>query len=237
MYVVISSTVSFWTPASVMVFSYVKIFREARKQERHIRVLRKASVVTEAELRSSGNGSVVVSLIGASDPSRRHHQHLMRVHQPQYHNHNHHHQQQYHQQYHHQQQQRRKFLSHQRLRMQRDNKAAKTLGIIMGAFLFCWLPFFAWYVLSTMCDSLVTPPTIVSTLFWIGYFNSVLNPVIYAFYNRDFRRAFKTLLFCSGASVCCFTASSADSFSSSAVRRSSAPMTSLSKTVTLRKQD
>lgn len=228
MYVVISSTVSFWTPASVMVFTYVKIFREARKQERHIHVLRKASVVSESDLRPS-NSSVIVSLINQSDASRR----LMRVHQPLYHHPQHqpHPQQQFHQQ------QRRKFLSHQRLRMQRDNKASKTLGIIMGAFLFCWLPFFTWYVLTTMLDSLVTPPSIVSVLFWIGYFNSVLNPIIYAFYNRDFRRAFKALLFCGGASVCRRTTTSADSFSSSAGRCSLAPMTSLSRMVTSRKED
>ena len=28
----------------------------------------------------------------------------------------------------------------------------------------------------------------------VGYFNSGLNPIIYAFYNREFRRAFKRLL-------------------------------------------
>lgn len=34
-------------------------------------------------------------------------------------------------------------------------------------------------------------------VFWIGYFNSALNPIIYAYFNREFRAAFKkTLQYC-----------------------------------------
>lgn len=34
-------------------------------------------------------------------------------------------------------------------------------------------------------------------VFWIGYFNSALNPIIYAYFNREFRGAFKkTIQFC-----------------------------------------
>ncbi|XP_076461477.1 octopamine receptor beta-2R-like [Babylonia areolata] len=83
----------------------------------------------------------------------------------------------------------------ERKRMKREHKAAKTLGIIMGAFILCFLPFFTWYVVSTMCGAACPcPPVLRSTLFWVGYFNSCLNPLIYAYFNRDFRTAFKRLL-------------------------------------------
>lgn len=44
-----------------------------------------------------------------------------------------------------------------------------------------------------LCDACRanTPPLIVDILFWVGYFNSSLNPIIYAYFNREFREAFK----------------------------------------------
>uniref|UniRef100_T1EHI3 G-protein coupled receptors family 1 profile domain-containing protein n=1 Tax=Helobdella robusta TaxID=6412 RepID=T1EHI3_HELRO len=86
-------------------------------------------------------------------------------------------------------------MTQQRKQIHRENKAAKTLGIIMGAFLFCWLPFFIWYLSTTLCGvKCDTPKEVISLLFWIGYVNSALNPLIYAFFNRDFREAFRRLL-------------------------------------------
>ncbi|KAL5284643.1 Htr4.2 family protein [Megaselia abdita] len=75
--------------------------------------------------------------------------------------------------------------------LRREKKAAWTLGIIISAFLICWMPFFLWYIISSLCDTCVTPRVVVGILFWIGYFNSALNPVIYAYFNKDFRSAFK----------------------------------------------
>ena len=33
-----------------------------------------------------------------------------------------------------------------------DHKAAITVGIIMGTFLFCWVPFFTLNILSSLCE-------------------------------------------------------------------------------------
>lgn len=82
-------------------------------------------------------------------------------------------------------------------KIRREHKAARTLGIIMGAFVLCWLPFFIWYLSVTLCgDMCYCPDIVVEVLFWIGYFNSTLNPLIYAYFNKDFREAFRNTLVC-----------------------------------------
>lgn len=78
----------------------------------------------------------------------------------------------------------------------RERKATKTLGVIMGAFTLCWLPFFIVAIVKPFCDNPETciPRWLNSTLLWLGYVNSFLNPLIYARFNRDFRRPFKEIL-------------------------------------------
>jgi hypothetical protein len=89
------------------------------------------------------------------------------------------------------------------IKMKREHKAARTLGVIMGTFILCWLPFFLWYVSTTLCgEACPCPDIVVSVVFWIGYFNSTLNPLIYAYFNRDFREAFKNTLQCAFCSLC-----------------------------------
>ena len=78
----------------------------------------------------------------------------------------------------------------------RERRATKTLGVIMGAFVICWLPFSLMYVITPLCGSAC--PTMnrcfVEFLTWLGYFNSALNPIIYTVYNAEFRQAFAKLL-------------------------------------------
>jgi len=82
----------------------------------------------------------------------------------------------------------------------REHKAFVTLGVVIGAFLVCWLPFFTWYLTTTICGSICEiPPHFVSLLFWIGYLNSTLNPVIYAMTNQDFKLAFVSII----RRICC----------------------------------
>ncbi|XP_064177323.1 beta-1 adrenergic receptor [Anguilla rostrata] len=76
----------------------------------------------------------------------------------------------------------------------KEQKALKTLGIIMGTFTLCWLPFFIVNVLRVFCSEVVDRDLFVF-LNWLGYVNSAFNPIIYC-RSPDFRKAFKRLLCC-----------------------------------------
>uniref|UniRef100_A0A3Q0RY22 G-protein coupled receptors family 1 profile domain-containing protein n=1 Tax=Amphilophus citrinellus TaxID=61819 RepID=A0A3Q0RY22_AMPCI len=78
----------------------------------------------------------------------------------------------------------------------KETKVLKTLSIIMGVFVFCWLPFFVLNCTVPFCDPPCVSDTTFTVFVWFGWANSSLNPVIYAF-NADFRRAFTTILGCS----------------------------------------
>ena len=57
------------------------------------------------------------------------------------------------------------------------------------------LPVFR-YIITSLCDECPNPDIVVVLVFWVGYFNSTLNPLIYAYFNRDFREAFRNTLDC-----------------------------------------
>lgn len=82
----------------------------------------------------------------------------------------------------------------QRISLSKERRAARTLGIIMGVFVVCWLPFFLMYVIIPFCPSCCPSHKLKNFITWLGYINSVLNPVIYTIFNLDFRRAFRKLL-------------------------------------------
>uniref|UniRef100_A0A3Q3GW28 D(1B) dopamine receptor n=1 Tax=Labrus bergylta TaxID=56723 RepID=A0A3Q3GW28_9LABR len=94
-----------------------------------------------------------------------------------------------------------------RVSIRKETKVLKTLSIIMGVFVCCWLPFFVLNCALPFCPGPETPgaqrgPYCVSektfdVFVWIGWSNSSLNPIIYAL-NADFRDAFLRLLRCRG---------------------------------------
>ncbi|XP_028445021.1 D(1) dopamine receptor [Perca flavescens] len=100
--------------------------------------------------------------------------------------------------------------SHRELRVsiRKETKVLKTLSIIMGVFVCCWFPFFVLNCALPFCtgpEDQRGPYCVSEKTFdvfvWIGWSNSSLNPVIYAF-NADFRDAFLRLLRCRGRGCC-----------------------------------
>lgn len=93
-------------------------------------------------------------------------------------------------------QQTRSSLSLKLLKFSREKKAAKTLGIVVGLFILCWLPFFTALPLGSIFKQLEPPETVQKVIFWLGYFNSCINPVIYPCSSKEFKRAFIRILRC-----------------------------------------
>ncbi|KAM5171429.1 alpha-1B adrenergic receptor [Mantella aurantiaca] len=90
----------------------------------------------------------------------------------------------------------RSSLSLKLLKFSREKKAAKTLGIVVGLFILCWLPFFTALPLGSIFKQLEPPETLQKVIFWLGYFNSCINPVIYPCSSKEFKRAFIRIVRC-----------------------------------------
>uniref|UniRef100_A0A096LX41 Trace amine associated receptor 1 n=1 Tax=Poecilia formosa TaxID=48698 RepID=A0A096LX41_POEFO len=74
-----------------------------------------------------------------------------------------------------------------------ENKANITLAIVMGVFHMCWTPFFLSISLYRI-RKFTIPVVVIEAFKWLGWSNSMLNPLVYAFFYRWFRRAFKMII-------------------------------------------
>ncbi|XP_006626543.3 trace amine-associated receptor 13c-like [Lepisosteus oculatus] len=77
----------------------------------------------------------------------------------------------------------------------KDSKATKTLTIVIGVFVICWLPYFVNSVMDPFLN-FSTAPAVVDALQWLGYFNSGCNPIIYALFYPWFQKALKLIVNC-----------------------------------------
>uniref|UniRef100_A0A8C9XCX4 Trace amine-associated receptor 13c-like n=1 Tax=Sander lucioperca TaxID=283035 RepID=A0A8C9XCX4_SANLU len=72
-----------------------------------------------------------------------------------------------------------------------EMKAARTLGVVVVVFLMCLCPYYC--IVLTGQDNLVNASSAVLVI-CLSYFNSCLNPVIYAFFYPWFRKSMKVIV-------------------------------------------
>ncbi|XP_045415288.1 5-hydroxytryptamine receptor 5B [Lemur catta] len=77
-------------------------------------------------------------------------------------------------------------------REQKEKRAAVMVGILIGVFVLCWIPFFLEELISPLCACSL-PPIWKSIFLWLGYSNSFFNPLIYTAFNKNYSNAFKSL--------------------------------------------
>ena len=90
-------------------------------------------------------------------------------------------------------------ICYQDVVLAKEKKAATQLGVIVGAFILCWMPYFTLFMVVAYYGEVNN--ALFTTAIWFGYFNSALNPILYPLCNANFKRAFKRMLGMDGSSV------------------------------------
>ncbi|XP_066506545.1 trace amine-associated receptor 13c-like [Hoplias malabaricus] len=74
-----------------------------------------------------------------------------------------------------------------------ETKAAKKLSLVICVYLLCWIPF---YLTSFSLETFNTSSIVWTFFGWLLFFNSSINPIIYAIFYQWFRVSVKLIMTC-----------------------------------------
>uniref|UniRef100_A0A8C3NYE4 Histamine H3 receptor n=1 Tax=Cyanoderma ruficeps TaxID=181631 RepID=A0A8C3NYE4_9PASS len=81
-----------------------------------------------------------------------------------------------------------------RFRLSRDKRVAKSLAVIVCVFGVCWAPYTLLMIIRAACHGHCVPYSLYEISFWLLWVNSAINPVLYPLCHMSFRKAFIKLL-------------------------------------------
>uniref|UniRef100_A0A8C9ZK37 G protein-coupled receptor 119 n=1 Tax=Sander lucioperca TaxID=283035 RepID=A0A8C9ZK37_SANLU len=75
-------------------------------------------------------------------------------------------------------------------------KALRTVGVLVGCFLVLWCPFFVACIVHLLCESCELTALLENYLWLLGLSNSLINPLVYAFWQREVRLQLAAMFSC-----------------------------------------
>ncbi|XP_070558003.1 histamine H1 receptor-like [Ptychodera flava] len=75
-----------------------------------------------------------------------------------------------------------------------ERKAATTMGILLGVFLFTWLPWKVTTIADAIANKYLFPDLWYDLAIWLQYSNSMINPFLYVLRERNFKIAIGRIL-------------------------------------------
>ncbi|KAJ7996042.1 hypothetical protein DPEC_G00232980 [Dallia pectoralis] len=85
---------------------------------------------------------------------------------------------------------------HQRSRYWGHVKALRTVALLVGCFTLCWCPFFIVCVVQVLCEACELYKVLENDLWLLGLLNSLINPLVYACWQKEVRLQIGALFSC-----------------------------------------
>ncbi|KAG8442131.1 hypothetical protein GDO86_011071, partial [Hymenochirus boettgeri] len=78
--------------------------------------------------------------------------------------------------------------------LSRDAKVAKSLSVLVSVFVICWAPCTCLISIRAACRGYCVDPFWYDLTLWMLYLNSTINPILYPFCHKSFKKAFQLIL-------------------------------------------